>query len=80
MRSQVPTKVHDALIKGTVGGLRMPSTVRAVQAILALHGLAMIWPLVFVLIDPGSSFLMGPDGNTLYRVLVIPPAFSAPLF
>lgn len=73
-RSQVATKVHDALIMGAVGGLKMPGTVRAAQATLTLHGLALIWPAVFVLIDPGSSFLLGPDGNTLYRVVVIPPA------
>jgi hypothetical protein len=74
-RSQVATMVHDALIMDTVGGPRMPGTVRAAQAILTLHGLALIWPAVFVLIDPMSSFLLGPDGNTLYRVFVIPPAF-----
>ncbi|HEV3095849.1 MAG TPA: hypothetical protein VG104_01770 [Candidatus Dormibacteraeota bacterium] len=60
---------------GMVGGVRMPATVRAAHAILTLHGLALIWPLVFVLIDPSSGFLLGPDGNTLARVFVVPPAF-----
>ncbi|HVS05307.1 MAG TPA: hypothetical protein VHK65_03970 [Candidatus Dormibacteraeota bacterium] len=31
--------------------------------------------MVFLMIDPGSDFLRGAEGNTLGRVIVIPPAF-----
>jgi hypothetical protein len=42
---------------------------------LTVHGLLLVWPTVFITIDPASDFLRGPDGNTMGRVVAVPLAF-----
>jgi hypothetical protein len=42
---------------------------------LTVHGLVLVWPMVFIMIDPASDFLRGPDGNTLGRIVAVPLAF-----
>ena len=44
-------------------------------AILTVHGLLLVWPMVFIMIDPASGLLRGPDGNTLGRAIAVPLAF-----